>query len=155
MQYTFHRSQVGLGGCRSCAGCPRLTADVEGGHLAHLWQLCTNTETVQLPGLNFIRVDLQMDFANHSHRSLFLESFQSKKGENNKMPPICTPSLWDLLHSAPRLSPALSHYPQWVPQAQDWWKTREIWPTAVCMGSELPSPCCWACGISCGRMRKI
>ena len=40
-----------------------------------------------------IRIDLKMNFANHSNRSLFLANFQSKKGENNKMSPICSPSL--------------------------------------------------------------
>ena len=53
----------------------------------------TTRKTIQLPDLKLIRVDLKMDFANHSNRSLFLASFQSKKGENNKMSPISSPSL--------------------------------------------------------------
>lgn len=75
-----------------CAGSPGLAADVEGGHLTQLWQLCSNIEVIQLPSPNLIRADLKMDFANHSDRSVLLETLQSEKGENNKTPPIYSPS---------------------------------------------------------------
>lgn len=77
-------------------------------------QLCASATTVQLPGLDLIRADLKMDFANHSNRSLLLESFRSKKREDNNMPAICSSSRCDLLCAAPVRSPELTHYPQRV-----------------------------------------
>lgn len=38
------------------------------------------------------------------------------------------------------LSPAPSHYPQWVLQAEDCWRTNEVRLRVACVGSELPSP---------------
>lgn len=115
-QPTFCRGHVSPRGCRHCTGNLRLTTDVEGGHIAQLGQLCTSAEITQLTGPSLIRADLKMNSAKPSYRSLFLENFQSKK-EGNEMAQICNLSLWDPQHAAPMLSPALSHYPQWVQQA--------------------------------------
>lgn len=81
-----------------CAGSRRCTPE---GKVASSmgWQLRNDAEIIPLPGPNRIRADLKKDCENYSNRSLLLESFQSERGGNNKMPAICTPPQAQSPHS--------------------------------------------------------
>lgn len=115
------------------------------------WQLCSDAETVPLPGPNRIRADLKMDFENHSNRSLLLESFQSKKGGNNEMSAIFTPSPRDTLPaelpSAESLSPVGPARPRLMGK-------EENGALSFCMATELFPAWCWACWEKAGACQR-